>query len=114
MATRAIRNVEPGITILEIAGRLNVGSNLSGTEDEILALIRAGSRKLILDCSKLDYIDSASIGALIGCDKEMKEAGGQVRIAGAKGAVGKTFQLIQMDKIMAVDADVETAEKAIA
>jgi len=113
MATRAIRTIEPGITILEIAGRLNIGTHLAETESQISELIHMGSRKLILDLSKLDYIDSASIGVLIGLHKEMVAAGGETRIAGAQGMAGRTLKLIQMEKIMPMDADVATAEKAL-
>jgi anti-anti-sigma factor len=113
MATRAIRTVEPGITILEITGRLNVGTHLSQTQSQISELIHMGSRKLILDLSKLDYIDSASIGMLIGAQKEMVEGGGAMRIAGAQGPAGRTLQLIHMEKIMPVDADVATAQNAL-
>ncbi len=113
MATRKLRTVEPGITILEISGRLNVGTHLTNTETQISQLIQMGSRKLILDFSKLDYIDSASIGMLTGAHREMLEAGGQIRIAGAQGPAARTLKLIHMEKIMPVDADVATALKAL-
>ena len=112
MATRKTRTVEPGITIVELAGRLNVGKNLSAVEKALLELIGAGSRKLILDLSKLDYIDSAGIGALTGCRNKMVESGGQIRIAGAHGTTARTFAVIQMNRIMPVDPDVAAAQKA--
>ena len=113
MATRKLRTVEPGITILEISGRLNVGTHLSQTESQISELIHMGSRKLILDFSKLEYIDSASIGMLTGAHKEMLEAGGEIRIAGAQGPAARTLKLIHMEKIMPVDVDVAAAQQAL-
>jgi anti-sigma B factor antagonist len=113
MATRKLRTVEPGITILEIAGRLNVGTHMTATEAQISQIIQMGSRKLILDFSKLDYIDSASIGMLTGVYKEMVEAGGQIRTVVALGPVAKVLKLIHMEKILPVDPDVATAQKAL-
>ena len=113
MATSAIRTVEPGITILEISGRLNVGTHLTKTETQISELIHMGSRKLILDFTNLNYIDSASIGMLTGVYKEMLEAGGELRLAGAQGPALRTLQLIHMEKIMPVDADVAAAQSAL-
>ena len=109
MAPSTVRTVEPGITVLEVAGRLNVGRNLTAIQTQIGKLIKDGARKLILDFSKLDYIDSASIGMVIGCGEDMKEAGGQMRIAGTHGHTARTLDTIQMDKVMPLDADLDTA-----
>lgn len=114
MATRKVRTAEPGITIVELSGRLNVGKNLSAQEAAIQALIAAGCRKLIVDFSKLDYIDSAGIGVMAGCRNKMHEAGGQMRIAGPQGVIARTFRVIKMDKIIPVDPDVAAAQKAFA
>jgi anti-sigma B factor antagonist len=113
MATRAVRTVEPGITIMELTGRLNVGKNLTSVETEILALIKGGARKLILDCSTLDYIDSASIGMLIGSHEDMQKAGGTIRIAGVQGPAARTLEIIQMDRMIPLDPDLDTALRAL-
>lgn len=113
MATRTVRTADPGITIVELSGRLNVGKNLSSNEAAILDLIKAGCRKLILDFSKLDYIDSAGIGAVVGWRNKMHEAGGRIRIAGAQGPIARTFQVIQMSRIVPLDADVAAAQQAL-
>jgi anti-anti-sigma factor len=113
MATRTVRTVDPGITIVSLTGRLNVGKNLSEAQTLIAELIQFGARKIILDLTGLDYIDSASIGVLVGCNDEMKEAGGQIRLAGAHGPIERTFAVIHMEKIMPVDADVDIARQAL-
>jgi len=113
MATRTVRTLDPDITIVSLTGRLNVGKNLSEAQTVIGELIQFGARKLILDLTELDYIDSASIGMLAGCHTEMQEAGGQVRIAGSKGPVERTFQVIHMEQIMPVDATVDIARQAL-
>lgn len=109
MATRTVRTVDPGISIVALTGRLNVGKNLSEAQTLIAELIAFGARKIILDFSELDYIDSAGIGMLTSCRNEMLEAGGQIRIAGAKGPIERTFQIIQMAKIIPLDANVDAS-----
>lgn len=114
MATSSVQTVDPGITIVALSGRLNVGKNLSATHETILDLVRNGARKIILDLSTLDYIDSASIGMLAECHTEIQEAGGQIRIAAAQGPVERTFHVIHMEQIMPVDATVDIARQALA
>jgi len=106
MATPTTRTAENGATIIELAGRLNVGDNLSAVETAILEVIRSGQKALVIDVSKLDYIDSASLGMLIGCFKAAAEAGGELRIAAPKGIVARTMSLIQMDKVVPIDSAV--------
>lgn len=113
MATRTVRTVDPGITIVTLNGRLNVGKNLSEAQTVIAELIQFGARKIILDLAELEYIDSAGLGMLTGAHKEMQEAGGQIRLAGAQGPVQRTLSVIHMEKIMPIDADVDIARQAL-
>jgi len=104
-----IRQVEPDLTIVELTGHLNLGNELMTVEAAVKRLIQEGVRKLVIDVSALDYIDSAGIGMLVGCNGQMDRAGGKMRVAGAHGAVAKAFEVVHMDRIMALDPDIATA-----
>ena len=104
-----IRQVEPNLTVVELSGHLNLGNELMTLESTVRRLIEDGARKLVIDVTKLDYIDSAGIGMLVGCNGQMDRAGGKMRVAGAHGTVAKAFEVVHMDRIMALDADVDTA-----
>ncbi|MEO5924493.1 MAG: STAS domain-containing protein [Bryobacteraceae bacterium] len=106
MATPTTRIAENGTTVIEVAGRLNVGNNLTTVETAIFEEIRAGKKAVVIDVSKLDYIDSASLGMLIGCSKAATEVGAEIRIAAPQRMVARTMSLIQMDKVIPIDADV--------
>ncbi|MEO8100374.1 MAG: STAS domain-containing protein [Acidobacteriota bacterium] len=113
MATHSTRTLEPGITVVEITGNLQVGKNLSSIEEAIHELIQGGARKLVVDLTGLEHIDSSGIGMLTGCRNKMQEAGGQMRLAGAHGVTVRVFAVIHMDEIMPVDADMAAACKAL-
>ena len=78
-------------------------------EAAVKRLIQEGARKLVIDVTGLDYLDSAGIGMLVGCNGQMDRAGGKMRVAGAQGAVAKAFEVVHMDRIMSLDPDVDTA-----
>ena len=78
-------------------------------EAAVKRLIQDGARKLVVDVTKLEYIDSAGIGMLVGCNGQMDRAGGKMRVAGAQGAVAKAFGVVHMDRITSLDPDVDTA-----
>ncbi len=103
------RSIEPGVKVVAISGRLNLGNALISVESGIKRLIGEGNRKLIVDLGALDFIDSAGIGMLVICNGEMERNGGQVRIAGAHGVVADAFRIVHMSRIVPLDPDVDSA-----
>jgi anti-sigma B factor antagonist len=104
-----IRKVEPDLTVVELTGHLNLGNELMTVESAVKRLIDDGARKLVIDVTKLEYIDSAGIGMLVACNGQIERAGGKMRVAGAQGTVAKAFEIVHMDRITALDANVDAA-----
>ena len=107
------RKIEPDITVVEIAGTLHLGNTMIRTETAIKKMIDDGVRKLIVDLSGLEYIDSAGIGLLVSCAGVIHDKGGKMRIAGAKGVVAKSFDVVRIELVVPLDGDVEAAAKNI-
>jgi anti-sigma B factor antagonist len=106
--TRSHR-VEPDITVFEISGRLNLGNLLQSAESAIRGLIDGGARKLVVDLTGLNAIDSSGIGTLVSCAGHIGQLGGHMRLAGAQGAVARVFDMVHMDRIVPLDADLASA-----
>ena len=104
-----VSRVEPDVTVVELTGHLNLGNELMSLENAVKRLIEEGSRKLVIDVTRLDYIDSAGIGMLVGCNGQMDRAGGMLRVAGAQGTVAKAFEVVHLDRITSLDADIDAA-----
>jgi anti-anti-sigma regulatory factor len=51
--------LSPGITAISFTGRLVLGNRLTDVERAIRETIKQGSRKLVLDFSRLSFINSA-------------------------------------------------------
>jgi anti-sigma B factor antagonist len=108
-----IRQVEPDLTVVELTGHLNLGNELMTVEAAVKRAIDQGARKLVIDVTKLDYIDSAGIGMLVACNGQIERAGGKMRVAGAQGTVAKAFEIVHMDRITTLDADVDAAVRSL-
>lgn len=104
-----LRRIEPDITIFGISGRLSLGNSLITVENSIRRLVEEGARKIVVDLSRLTAIDSSGIGLLVTCSGQMEQNGGRVRIAGAQGAVAKSLRMVHVDRIAALDEDVESS-----
>jgi anti-sigma B factor antagonist len=105
--------IAPDVTVYEISGRLNLSNTLLTIENAIRGLIDGGTRKMVVDLSNLNSIDSAGIGMLVSCSGHMEHHGGKLRVAGAQGAVAKVFAMVHMDRILPLDADLATATSAL-
>jgi anti-sigma B factor antagonist len=97
------------VAVVEMSGRLHVGNSLIYVENALNRLIEGGTRKLVLDLTRLDYTDSSGLGLLIGCGGRMEQHGGRMRVAGAHGSVAKALEVVHADRILSLDADVESA-----
>jgi anti-sigma B factor antagonist len=104
-----IRQVEPDLTVVELTGHLHLGNELMTVEASVKGVIDEGARKLVIDVTNLDYIDSAGIGMLVACNGRIERAGGKMRVSGAQGSVAKTFEVVHMDRITSLDPDLDSA-----
>lgn len=73
-------------------------------------IILSGNNQLILDISKLKFMDSSSLGAMVAVLKQIGGTGKMV-ILGASGAVLELFKLTRMDRIFTLTNDSETAKQ---
>jgi anti-anti-sigma factor len=107
------RELSPGITAISFTGRLVLGNRLTDVEHAIRERIRQGSRKLVLDFSGPEYIDSAGIGVLVVCFGIVERESGRVTIAGATGRVKELLELTHLDHVAAIYPDVASAQSAL-
>jgi len=82
-------------------------------ENAIRGLIDAGARKLVIDVTHLNSIDSSGIGMLVSVNGHMMSNDGQMRIAGAHDTVSKVFAMVHVDKIIPLDADLAAATASL-
>ena len=94
------KTIEPDISVIEMTGRITMGSDSQKIEWGLAELLKENHKKVIFDLTKVDYLDSSGIGILMMCHAKLKRAGGTLRIAGARGMVGETLELTSVNKIV--------------
>ena len=104
---------EPDITGISCAGRFTLGTRLSETEGMINSLILNGTRKLILDLTHVEFVDSAGLGIIMRAFGEMEQLGGHLRISGAKEQVMRLFKITHTGPILALDPDLVTSVRRL-
>ena len=67
---------------------------------EFLMAVHEGHRKIAVDLSQVEYADSSGLGALLFGHRQAREAGGTLKIFGAKGRTASLIRIARLDKVL--------------
>ncbi len=68
--------------------------------------------KLVLDLSRLRFIDSSGLGAFLSCLRRLSAKGGDLKLAGMSKQVRAVFELVRMNRIVDIYGTREEAVRA--
>lgn len=70
--------------------------------------IEEGPKHLILDLSKIEFIDSSGLGVLVQLAKKVQEGDGTLQIV-SNPRVTQTVKLVRLEKFLSLQPDLTTA-----
>lgn len=97
---------EAVLTLNERKLDMSVSPELKG---EFILLCRPSLKSLIVDLTAVEFCDSSGLSALLIADRQMREHGGTVKLAGVHKKVLSLLKISQLDKVFPI---FETAAKA--
>ena len=72
-------------------------------------LLKNDHLQLVLDFSKVQWINSAGIGTIIGCLNAMRQKGGDIRFANVHDTTEHCFHITKIDTIVEMFESVDDA-----
>ena len=103
--------LDNSVLILAADGGINA-DNAGQFVTDLEKLVDAGIRKIIIDCSNLEYISSYGIGVLMRLHKRLAGHGGDVKFAGVHSGVVRILQIARLDSLFEFYPDVNRARLA--
>ncbi len=97
-----------GIAILELRGRLTVGTDQL-LREAIDTLLGAHRSNILLDCTELTFMDSQGIGELVSSMKTVKKFGGQLKILKPGKRIKDSLELSALLPVFEIYEDTEEA-----
>jgi anti-sigma B factor antagonist len=76
---------------------------------QLLEVPSAENTRVVLDLSELHFVNSAGLGAFIALYRRCHELGGQVALANPRRAVGQVLRVTNLDRLMPIFPDVQSA-----
>jgi anti-sigma B factor antagonist len=101
--------VDPDIAVLHLSGRIAIGRPSQDIEAQVEELIGQGMSKMILNLTDVQRVDSTGFGTIVVCSQKLKNAGGGLRIVGAKGMVEEIAHSSQIPTIVPFHATLADA-----
>lgn len=102
------------ITVLEISGRLTVGTLSSELDEKLQGLVTAGQMALLLDCSQVTAIDTQGIHALIRAYASVQKRGGKLKLLKPSARVRNVLTVTRLLTVLEAFDDEETAVRSFA
>jgi anti-sigma B factor antagonist len=86
-----------GITIVQLPEKINA-SNSRTFQKDMGPLMDENSR-FIFDLAHVRQLDSSGLGAIVGCLKHLRTAGGDLKLCGMSKQVRILFELVRMHHV---------------
>ena len=90
---------EGDVSVVDLSGKITIGEGDVVLRETVETLLTEGRSKIVLNLSRISYMDSAGIGELVACYKRSREKGGQLKLLNPSGKVYDLLQLTKLEEI---------------
>ena len=105
-ATPVLRQDRPNVMPLEGDIDLHVSPAVS---ESLNAMIKKKPERIVIDLSRVTYIDSAGIAVLILAMQEVEAYGGKFFLAGMQETLRSIFETSRLERVFRIFPDVDAA-----
>ena len=103
------RQLDNGVTVIELNGRVAIGEASRRIEPEVIAAINEGAKVVVIGLAGVSYIDSTGVGIMAYCFGKAVRNGADLRIAGAQENVLNVFRVTRLVHVVPFYPDLDTA-----
>ncbi len=103
---------EAGIAIIRVREARLMYPLLSDFSAAVTGQITSGEKKLLVDLSAVNYIDSATIGCLMDLYRQATAAGGTLKLAGVQRRVETMLTMTGAQNFLELHADEASAVRS--
>jgi anti-sigma B factor antagonist len=102
-----------GVASVAVAGEVDL-STAPALKQALLETIEGGARRVLVDLSHATFIDSTTLGVLMGAVKRLRPAGGELAIACNDPNIRKIFEITLLDRVFTIFDSREAALEHLA
>ena len=99
------------VQILDCSGKITLGEGTMAIRNTVRELLKGGHKKIILNLSDVNYIDSSGIGELVSSYTTVTNQGGSLKLL---NLTKKIHELLAITKLLTVFPVFDNEQAAIA
>ncbi len=99
------------IHVLDCSGKITLGEGTMAIRNKVREVLKNGGKKIVLNLSDVNYIDSSGIGELVSSFTTVTNAGGQLKLL---NLTKKIQELLAITKLLTVFSVYQSEQEAIA
>jgi len=99
------------VTVMIVKGKLMGGPETISVHDQVKELIEQDKKKVVIDLSHVAWMNSSGLGTMMGCLTSLKNAGGDLKLA---GVTEKVKSLFMITKLITIFETYDTSDEAAA
>ena len=73
-------------------------------KERMIELIDGGKRRIVVDLTEATFIDSTTLGVLVGGVKRLRPAGGALALVCTDQNISKIFEITGLDRVFSIHA----------
>ena len=97
------------VAVVHVSGPRLTYPNLAAFSAAVVELIGHGEKQILVDLSPVNYVDSATIGCLMDLYRQVRAAGGHLKLSGVQKRVETMLTLTGAQNFIEIHADEGTA-----
>lgn len=99
---------QDGITVFHIQGNLDAES-VAQFKRSSTPVLEEGCVRLVIDCQRIDFMDSMGLGALISLLRRVRTQAGDIKLSGLNKEVRSVFEITRLHRLFDICSDWKTA-----
>jgi anti-sigma B factor antagonist len=98
--------------VIELGGEIDLYT-APEFKERMVELIEAGKKRIVVDLSEATFIDSTTLGVLVGGVKRLRPAGGSLALVCTDENIAKIFEITGLDRVFPIHASRDDALSAV-
>lgn len=100
------------VAVIDFSGKITLGEGSAVVRKMVRELVEAGRKKILLDLSDVDYIDSSGIGEMVAAYTAVRSANGELKLVHLTRRVHDILQITRLFTVFDVQADEAAAMRS--
>ncbi len=94
--------------VIELGGEVDLYT-APEFKERMVELIESGKKRIVVDLSQATFIDSTTLGVLVGGVKRLRPAGGALALVCTDQNITKIFEITGLDRVFSIHASRDEA-----